>query len=50
MAITIASGVGPERGLITAIVGGAFIILVAACVADIGLGGLLTASCSPGFS
>ena len=62
MAIAIASGVGPERGLVTAIVGGAvvsafggsrfqiggpagaFIILVAACAADIGVGGLLTAT------
>ena len=61
MAIAIASGVGPERGLITAIVGGfvvsalggsrfqiggpagAFIVLVSACVASIGLPGLLTA-------
>jgi SulP family sulfate permease len=62
MAIAIASGVGPERGLYTAIVGGflvsalggsrfqiggpagAFIVLVAACVADIGVAGLLTAT------
>ena len=62
MAIAIASGVGPERGLYTAIVGGflvsalggsrfqiggpagAFIVLVAACVADIGVPGLLTAT------
>ncbi len=67
MAIAIASGVGPERGLITAIVGGAivsalggsrfqiggpagaFIILVAACVADIGVGGLLTATLQAGL-
>jgi SulP family sulfate permease len=62
MAIAIASGVGPERGLFTAIVGGflvsalggsryqiggpagAFIVLVAACVAQIGLGGLILAT------
>ena len=62
MAIAIASGVGPERGLYTAIVGGflvsalggsrfqiggpagAFIVLVAACVADIGVEGLLLAT------
>ncbi len=62
MAIAIASGVGPERGLYTAIIGGflvsalggsrfqiggpagAFIVLVAACVADLGLPGLLTAT------
>ncbi len=61
MAIAIASGVGPERGLFTAIVGGAlvsaiggsrfqiggpagaFIVLVAICVAEIGAGGLATA-------
>ncbi len=61
MAIAIASGVGPERGLFTAIIGGflvsalggsryqiggpagAFIVLVAACVAQIGLSGLLLA-------
>ncbi len=67
MAIAIASGVGPERGLITAIVGGAvvsafggsrfqiggpagaFIILVAACVADIGVAGLLTATLLSGL-
>lgn len=67
MAIAIASGVGPERGLITAIVGGAvvsalggsrfqiggpagaFIILVAACVADIGVTGLLTATLLTGL-
>lgn len=62
MAIAIASGVGPERGLYTAIVGGflvsafggsrhqiggpagAFIVLVAACVAAIGLPGLILAT------
>lgn len=62
MAIAIASGVGPERGLYTAIVGGflvsalggsryqiggpagAFIVLVSACVAQIGLGGLVLAT------
>jgi SulP family sulfate permease len=62
MAIAIASGVGPERGLVTAIVGGflvsalggsrfqiggpagAFIVLVASCVAAIGVGGLVTAT------
>ncbi|MBC7158232.1 MAG: sodium-independent anion transporter, partial [Rhodobacteraceae bacterium] len=62
MAIAIASGVGPERGLYTAIVGGflvsalggsrfqvggpagAFIVLVAACVAQIGVGGLILAT------
>lgn len=61
MAIAIASGVGPERGLFTAIVGGAlvsalggsrfqiggpagaFIVLVAVCVAEIGVAGLATA-------
>jgi SulP family sulfate permease len=61
LAIAVASGVAPERGVITAIVGGvvvsalggsrfqiggpagAFIVLVAACVARFGLGGLLTA-------
>ena len=61
MAIAIASGVGPERGLYTAIVGGAlvsvlggsrfqiggpagaFIVLVAVCVDQIGVGGLATA-------
>ena len=61
LAIAVASGVPPERGVITAIVGGlmvsalggsrfqiggpagAFIVLVAACVANFGLGGLLTA-------
>ena len=62
MAIAIASGVGPERGLYTAIVGGflvsllggsrfqiggpagAFIVLVAACVATTGVSGLLLAT------
>jgi SulP family sulfate permease len=62
MAIAIASGVEPERGLVTAIVGGAtvsalggsrfqiggpagaFIVLVSACVAAIGIDGLLTAT------
>lgn len=62
MAIAIASGVGPERGLFTAIVGGflvsvlggsrfqiggpagAFIVLVAACVAQIGVAGLMLAT------
>lgn len=67
MAIAIASGVGPERGLFTAIVGGflvsalggsrfqiggpagAFIVLVSACVADIGLQGLILATFLSGF-
>jgi SulP family sulfate permease len=62
MAIAIASGVGPERGLVTAIVGGfavsalggsryqiggpagAFIVLVAACVARHGVEGLILAT------
>ncbi len=62
MAIAIASGVGPERGLFTTIIGGfvvsalggsrfqvggpagAFIVLVAACVAQIGLAGLILAT------
>ncbi len=62
MAIAIASGVGPERGLYTAIIGGflvsllggsryqiggpagAFIVLVAACVGQIGLDGLILAT------
>lgn len=66
MAIAIASGVGPERGLFTAIIGGflvsalggsrfqiggpagAFIVLVAACVADIGVPGLLLATALSG--
>ncbi|MEZ5778929.1 MAG: SulP family inorganic anion transporter [Paracoccaceae bacterium] len=67
MAIAIASGVGPERGLYAAIVGGAivsalggsrfqiggpagaFIVLVAGCVADLGVGGLVTATCLSGL-
>lgn len=67
MAIAIASGVGPERGLYTAIVGGflvsalggsrfqiggpagAFIVLVAACVAAIGIEGLILATFLSGF-
>lgn len=62
MAIAIASGIGPERGLFTAIVGGflvsafggsrfqiggpagAFIVLVAACVAQTGIEGLTLAT------
>lgn len=62
MAIAIASGVGPERGLFTAIIGGflvsafggsrfqiggpagAFIVLVAACVAQTGISGLILAT------
>ncbi len=62
MAIAIASGIGPERGLYTAIVGGflvsllggsryqiggpagAFIVLVAACVATLGVDGLILAT------
>lgn len=62
MAIAIASGLGPERGLFTAVVGGflvsafggsrfqiggpagAFIVLVAACVAQLGVAGLVTAT------
>ncbi|MFZ9132492.1 MAG: SulP family inorganic anion transporter, partial [Gemmobacter sp.] len=62
MAIAMASGVGPERGLFTAIVGGflvsllggsrhqiggpagAFIVLVSACVMQIGLDGLILAT------
>ena len=62
MAIAIASGVGPERGLFTAIIGGflvsalggsrfqiggpagAFIVLVSACVMQIGVPGLITAT------
>ena len=62
MAIAIASGVGPERGLFTAIVGGflvsalggsrfqiggpagAFIVLVSACVMEIGVDGLILAT------
>ena len=67
MAIAIASGLGPERGLYTAIVGGflvsalggsrfqiggpagAFIVLVAACVAQIGLAGLILATILSGL-
>lgn len=67
MAIAIASGVGPERGLVTAIVGGflisllggsrcqiggpagAFIVGVSACVAQIGLPGLMLATFLSGF-
>ncbi|MFC3086485.1 SulP family inorganic anion transporter [Tabrizicola soli] len=67
MAIAIASGVGPERGLFTAIVGGflvsalggsryqiggpagAFIVLVAACVIETGLQGLVLATFLSGF-
>ncbi|MDX5350177.1 MAG: sodium-independent anion transporter, partial [Paracoccaceae bacterium] len=67
MAIAIASGVGPERGLYTAIVGGflvsalggsryqiggpagAFIVLVAACVMQTGLSGLILATFLSGF-
>lgn len=62
MAIAIASGLGPERGLYTAIVGGflvsllggsryqiggpagAFIVLVSACVGQIGLQGVILAT------
>ncbi|WP_035024690.1 SulP family inorganic anion transporter [Gemmobacter nectariphilus] len=67
MAIAIASGVGPERGLYTAIVGGflvsalggsryqiggpagAFIVLVSACVMQIGIDGLILATFLSGF-
>ncbi len=67
MAIAIASGVGPERGLFTSIVGGmivsllggsrfqiggpagAFIVLVAACVSQIGYTGLVTAVAMSGL-
>ncbi|MBL4926745.1 SulP family inorganic anion transporter [Fuscibacter oryzae] len=67
MAIAIASGVGPERGLFTTIIGGflvsalggsryqiggpagAFIVLVAACVGQIGLPGLLLATILSGL-
>ncbi len=67
MAIAIASGVGPERGLYTAIVGGflvsalggsrfqvggpagAFIVLVSACVMEVGLPGLILATFLSGF-
>ncbi len=62
MAIAMASGVGPERGLFTAIIGGflvsalggsrhqiggpagAFIVLVSACVMQIGVEGLILAT------
>ena len=61
MAIAIASGVGPQMRLFSAIVGGfiisalggsrfqvggpagAFVVLVSACVGDIGVSGLMTA-------
>ena len=67
MAIAIASGLGPERGLFTAIVGGfivsalggsryqiggpagAFIVGVSACVAQIGVPGLMVATFLSGF-
>lgn len=67
MAIAIASGVGPERGLYTTIIGGflvsalggsrfqiggpagAFIVLVSACVMQIGLEGLILATFLSGF-
>lgn len=67
MAIAIASGVGPERGLFTTIIGGflvsllggsrfqiggpagAFIVLVAACAAQIGVGGLMLATLLSGL-
>jgi len=67
MAIAIASGVGPERGLFATIIGGflvsllggsryqiggpagAFIVLVAACVAQIGVEGLLLATLLSGL-
>lgn len=66
MAIAIASGVSPERGLFTTIIGGflvsalggsrfqvggpagAFIVLVSACVTQIGLEGLLLATALSG--
>lgn len=66
MAIAIASGVSPERGLFTTIIGGfivsllggsrfqiggpagAFIVLVSACVAAIGVEGLLLATLMSG--
>lgn len=66
LAIAIASGVGPDRGLVTAIIGGflvsamggtrhqiggpagAFIILVSACVAQIGIDGLVLATMMSG--
>lgn len=67
MAIAIASGVGPQMGLFSAIVGGfiisalggsrfqiggpagAFVVLVSACVGDIGVSGLLTACVMSGL-
>ncbi|WP_199489430.1 SulP family inorganic anion transporter [Pseudotabrizicola alkalilacus] len=67
MAIAIASGVGPERGLYTTIIGGflvsalggsrfqiggpagAFIVLVSACVMQIGLEGLILATFMSGL-
>ncbi|WP_169306228.1 SulP family inorganic anion transporter [Paracoccus hibiscisoli] len=67
LAIAIASGVGPDRGLVTAIVGGflvsamggtrhqiggpagAFIVLVAGCVAAIGVDGLILATMLSGL-
>jgi sulfate permease, SulP family len=67
MAIAIASGVGPERGLYAAIIGGflvsllggsryqiggpagAFIVLVSACVMQIGVSGLILATGLSGF-
>ena len=67
LAIAIASGVGPDRGLVTAIVGGflvsamggtrhqiggpagAFIVLVAGCVAAIGVEGLILATMLSGL-
>lgn len=67
MAIAIASGVGPERGLFTTIIGGflvsalggsrfqiggpagAFIVLVSACVMQIGVEGLLLATLLSGL-
>lgn len=67
MAIAIASGLGPDKGLITAIIGGflvsamggtrhqiggpagAFIVLVSACVAQIGVEGLVLATVMSGL-
>jgi SulP family sulfate permease len=67
MAIAIASGVGPERGLFTTVIGGflvsllggsrfqiggpagAFIVLVSACVGQIGLEGLILATLLSGL-